>query len=104
MTGKLPDPENHAAKGFRPPQSWALRNRRGGTIERQWKAIGSIQCRTTTIRSNSSLKMWRGAERAPTRTATKTLPPRIVVAAKRNRNLSRQEISNTFYHYFLLYF
>jgi hypothetical protein len=31
MTGKLPDPENHAAKGFGPPHSWVLRNRRSIT-------------------------------------------------------------------------
>src|SRR5258708_2906288 len=34
MTGKLPDPENHAAKGFGPPHSWALRNRRSASGEK----------------------------------------------------------------------
>ena len=36
MTGKMPDPENHVAKGFRPPQSWALPNRRLHPLHPGW--------------------------------------------------------------------
>ena len=36
MTGKMPDPENHVAKGFRPPQSWALPNRRLYPLHPGW--------------------------------------------------------------------